>query len=85
MWWTVKNLSLRGIREGVLEGIGDIRDTNGEVVGGINVNSNPGCGFCQYGRGGLVKVNSFNLGSTIGTMAWEVAADIVTDIIDRWG
>ena len=39
MGWTVNNLLLRVSLEGIIEGIGDIQNTNGEVVGGINGNN----------------------------------------------
>ena len=38
MWWEFNCLSLRGNLEGILEGVSDIRDTNGEVVCGNLVN-----------------------------------------------
>ena len=36
MVWNVNNLLLRGILEGIIEGICDICNANGEVVGGSN-------------------------------------------------
>ena len=41
MEWIVNDLLVRGSLEGILEVIGDIRDTNGEVLCGINGNKNP--------------------------------------------
>ena len=41
MWYAVNNYPLRGILEGILEVIGDIRDINGEVVCGNNGNNHP--------------------------------------------
>ena len=85
MGCTVNNFLLRGIIEGVLEGIVSIHDTNGDVVRVINGKNEPQCRCYQDIIVELVKVNSFHLGSTIGTMAWAVAVDIVTDLIDVWG
>ena len=85
MGQTVNHLPLRGNLEGILEGIGDIHYTNGEVVCGSNGKNHPQCGCCQYWRGGLVKVNGFHLRSTIGKMAWSEAVDVVTDLLDVWG
>ena len=36
MEWTVNNLLLEGRVQGILEGIGDIRNTNGEMLYGRN-------------------------------------------------
>ena len=85
MGWAVNNLPLRVILQVILEGIGDIRDTNNEVLCGIDENNKPGCGCFQDCRGGLVKSNAFNLGFIIFTMAWEVTLDVVTDLLDGWG
>ena len=82
MGWKVYDLLIVGSLEDILEGIGDISYTNGEVVCGSYGNNHPECGFCWDWRGGLVKVSAFHLGSTIGKMAWEVAVDIVTYLID---
>ena len=62
MEWKVNDLSLRGSLEGIMEGIGDICDVNGEVVCGRNGNNQLECGCCYYCRGGLFKVNYFYLG-----------------------
>ena len=43
MGWQVNNLPLIGILEGLLEGIGDLCNTNGEVVSGINGKNQPEC------------------------------------------
>ena len=85
MRWTVNSSQLVGILEGVLKGIGEIHNTNGEVVCGINFNNHPGYGCCYYCRGGLVKVNYFHLRSTIGTMAWSVVVDVVKYILGDCG
>ena len=37
----VNNLRIRGSLDDILEGIGDIRTTNGEVLGGSNGNNQP--------------------------------------------
>ena len=42
----VNGLLLRGRLDRILEGIGDICDTNGEVECGSNGNNHPDCGFC---------------------------------------
>ena len=84
MGYTINNLFLRGILEGIMDGIGEIYDTNDEVVCGSNGNNQPECGCCQDSRGGLVKVNAFYLESTISTMVWSVTVDIFTDLIDSW-
>ena len=42
--WKVNNLPIRGSLEVILEVIGDIRDTNDEVVCVINGNNNQECG-----------------------------------------
>ena len=39
MGWTVNNLPLKLILEGVMEGIGDMHNINGDMVGGINGNN----------------------------------------------
>ena len=41
----VDDLLIRGSLEVILEGIGDIHNTNGDVVGGINDNNQPECEF----------------------------------------
>ena len=82
MGWAVKHFSLRGSLEGILEGIGYIRNTNGEVVCGSNGNNQPECGCYYDWREGLVKVNTFYLGSAIGTMDRALVVDIVADILD---
>ena len=46
MGLTVNSFPLRGSLVNILEGIGDIRNTNGEVVYGINGNNHPEYGFC---------------------------------------
>ena len=48
MGLTVNSFPLRGSLVNILEGIGDIRNTNGEVVYGINGNNHPDYGFCYY-------------------------------------
>ena len=40
----VNNVPLRGSVEGILEVIGDIHDTNGEVLRGRNDTNYPECG-----------------------------------------
>ena len=45
MGQTVNILPLRRILEGILEGIGYTRYTNGEVVCGQNEKNDPECGF----------------------------------------
>ena len=40
----VNNFLLIGSREVILEGIGDIHNTNGDVLGGINGNNHLDCG-----------------------------------------
>ena len=69
MGWTVNNFTLGVSLESILECIGDIRDTNGEVVGGSNGNIQTECRFCKDWRGILVKFNAFHLRSTISTTA----------------
>ena len=44
MGWEVNNFLLRGSLEVIMEGIGDIPDTNCEVVCGINGNNKTECG-----------------------------------------
>ena len=44
MGWTVNYLLLKGILGVILEGIGDICDTNGEAVYGRTGNNHPECG-----------------------------------------
>ena len=85
MGWKVNGFMLRGSLEGILEVMGDIYDTNGEVLCGSSGNNQPECACCQDCKGGMVKVNSFYLGSTIRTMTWSVEVYIVTDILDGWG
>ena len=46
MGYTINNLFLRGILEGIMDGIGEIYDTNDEVVCGSNGNNKPECGCC---------------------------------------
>ena len=41
MGCTVNNFPLKGILESIMGGIDEIRNTNGEVVGGINGNNQP--------------------------------------------
>ena len=41
MGWTVNNFPIRVILEVIMEGIGDIINTDGEVVVGINGNNQP--------------------------------------------
>ena len=41
MGWTVNSFLLIGSLEGILEDIGDIQNTNGDVVCGINGNNQP--------------------------------------------
>ena len=45
MGWTVNNSSLRGSLEGILEGIDDICNTDGEVLGERNGNNQLECRF----------------------------------------
>ena len=85
MGWSVNNFPFRGILEGILEGIGDIRNTNGDVVGGRDGINNPDCRCFQDWRGGLVKVNAFHLRSTIIAMAWSILVDVITYLLDGWG
>ena len=40
---TVNNYPLRGILEGITEGIVDIRSTHGDMVCGSNIKNNPEC------------------------------------------
>ena len=44
MGWTVNDFPLRVILKSVLEGIGDIRNTDGEVLCGSNGNNRTECG-----------------------------------------
>ena len=81
MGQTVNNFPLRGNFEGILEVIGDIRDTNGEVVCVRNFCNQPECGCRQDWRLGLVKFNAFYSGSYIDTIAWSVVVDAVTDLL----
>ena len=67
-----------------MEGIGEIRNTNGEVVCGSNDKNKPECGCCQYWKEGLVKVNAFHLRFTIIKMERSVAVDVVIDLLDVW-
>ena len=46
MGWTVNYFFLVGSLGAILEGIGDICDTNGEVVCVSNGVNNPECGLC---------------------------------------
>ena len=45
MGWTVNNFPLKLILEGIMEGIGDIRYTNGEVLCLSNAKNQPECGL----------------------------------------
>ena len=44
MGWKVNSFLLIGSLEGILEDICDIKNTNGDVVCGINGNNQPYCG-----------------------------------------
>ena len=45
MGLAVNYFFLRRILEGIMEGIGDLCNNNGEVVCGSNVNNQPECGL----------------------------------------
>ena len=45
MGWAVNNLTLRGVIESILKGIGDIRNDNCEMVGGIDGNNWAECSY----------------------------------------
>ena len=46
MGFQVNNFPLVGIREDIMEGIGDIFNTNGDIVSGSNGNNQPECICC---------------------------------------
>ena len=45
MGWEVNNLTLVGGLESIREGVGDVRNTYGEVVSGGDVDNHMGCGL----------------------------------------
>ena len=45
MGWAVNGFQFQGISEVILEGIGDIRNTNGYLLGGTNGNNQPDCRY----------------------------------------
>ena len=46
MGFQVNNFPLVGIREGIMEGIGDILNANGDILSGRNGNNQPECICC---------------------------------------
>ena len=84
MGWTFNKIPLRGILSGIMESIGDIRNINGDMVGGSNGNNQMECRCRQDWRRGMVKVNTFYLGSTISEMVQAILVYFVTYIIDDW-
>ena len=84
MGFKVNNFLIIVIREVILEGIGDIYNTNGDVVSGRNGNNKPDCMCCYYCIGGLVKFNPFHLRSKISTMVRAIMVYVVTYLADFW-
>ena len=82
MGWLVKNIMLVGGLESILEGISDVRNTNGEVSSVSDSNNQTECRCCYDWVGVLVKVNPLHFRSTISAMEIPILVDDVNDILD---
>ena len=72
-------LNIGGRLKSILEGVGDICNANGEVVGGSNGNNCLKCSCCKNWRRRLFKVDTFHLTFIISAMVKTILVYVVTN------
>ena len=85
MGWTVYDIMLSRGLEDILKGIGEIYNTNDDVVSAPNINNKAEGRGSKYQGETLVRINTFDLGTCIRTMSGAILAYVVHDLLNFGG